>query len=128
MRLDQRLADPAFLVQEPGIDPRTYFRTGTGASHAANVVAVATGQVDLATDFDRNFARCWPRAVREVAGAHRLALEPLPNDALACAATSMRPEGGACRRPRPGSMRGGAARDAGELHRLGSGAARTATR
>jgi phosphonate transport system substrate-binding protein len=39
-----------------GINPRSFFRYRDGASHAANVISVASGQVDLATDFDRNLA------------------------------------------------------------------------
>ncbi len=45
---------PHHWFQTQGIDPRTYFRYRDGASHAANVISVASGQVDLATDFDRN--------------------------------------------------------------------------
>jgi phosphonate transport system substrate-binding protein len=67
-----------------GIDPRSYFRYRDGASHAANVISVASGQVDLATDFDRNLAA--------MIGAGRVRADqvkvvwrsdPLPNDALA---------------------------------------------
>ena len=67
-----------------GIDPRTFFRYRDGASHAANVLAVATGQTDLATDYDRNLAamiaagRVKAEDVRVVWRS-----EPLPNDALA---------------------------------------------
>jgi len=67
-----------------GIDPRSFFRYRDGASHAANVISVASGQVDLATDFDRNLdamiaaGRVRPDQVRVVWRS-----EPLPNDALA---------------------------------------------
>lgn len=67
-----------------GIDPRTFFRYRDGASHAANVLAVANGQVDLATDYDRNLdavidaGRIKPGDVRVVWRS-----DPLPNDALA---------------------------------------------
>lgn len=83
-RLDQRLADPAFLVPHLGIDPRTYFRYRDGASHPGNVLAVANGQVDLATDYDRNFAAIL--AARRVGEAQARIVwrsDPLPNDALA---------------------------------------------
>jgi phosphonate transport system substrate-binding protein len=67
-----------------GIDPRSFFRYRDGASHAANVVSVASGQVDLATDFDRNLnAMLTSGRVRpdQVQVLWRSA--PLPNDALA---------------------------------------------
>ena len=47
---------PSHWFQTQGIDPTTYFKYRDGASHAANVMAVASGQVDLATDYDRNLA------------------------------------------------------------------------
>jgi len=71
-----------FLTQ--GIDPRSFFRYRDGASHAANVISVASGQVDLATDFDRNLnamlasGRVRPEQVQVVWRS-----APLPNDALA---------------------------------------------
>jgi phosphonate transport system substrate-binding protein len=67
-----------------GIDPRSFFRYRDGASHAANVISVASGQVDLATDFDRNLAAMIAGGrVRE--GQVRVVWrsDPLPNDALA---------------------------------------------
>lgn len=36
------------------IDPKAYWKYSEGATHAANEVAVSNGQVDMATDFDRN--------------------------------------------------------------------------
>ncbi|WP_206934306.1 phosphate/phosphite/phosphonate ABC transporter substrate-binding protein [Roseococcus thiosulfatophilus] len=75
---------PHHWFQTQGVDPRTYFRYRDGASHAANVISVASGQVDLATDFDRNLnamiasGRVRPEQVRVVWRS-----EPLPNDALA---------------------------------------------
>lgn len=75
---------PHHWFQTQGIDPRTYFRYRDGASHAANVISVASGQVDLATDFDRNLnamiasGRVRAEQVRVVWRS-----EPLPNDALA---------------------------------------------
>ena len=67
-----------------GIDPRSFFRYRDGASHAANVISVASGQMDLATDFDRNLAAMIAAGrVRE--GQVRVVWrsDPLPNDALA---------------------------------------------
>ena len=45
---------PTYLLKQEGIDPKTYFDYSEGAAHPAQETAVATGKVDLATDFDRN--------------------------------------------------------------------------
>ena len=45
---------PTYLLKREGIDPKTYFDYSEGAAHPAQETAVATGKVDLATDFDRN--------------------------------------------------------------------------
>ncbi|WP_454621395.1 phosphate/phosphite/phosphonate ABC transporter substrate-binding protein [Bradyrhizobium cenepequi] len=45
---------PSYWFKQQGIDPKTYFRYRDGATHAANETAVANGQVDFATDNDRN--------------------------------------------------------------------------
>ncbi len=75
---------PHHWFAQRGIDPRSYFRYRDGASHAANVVAVASGQVDLATDFDRNLAAMIATGrVREDQVAVVWRSDPLPNDALA---------------------------------------------
>jgi phosphonate transport system substrate-binding protein len=67
-----------------GIDPRSFFRYRDGASHAANVISVASGQVDLATDFDRNLAAMIAGGrVREGQVRVTWRSDPLPNDALA---------------------------------------------
>ena len=66
------------------IDPRSFWKYSEGASHPANEIAVQAGQVDLATDFDRNrnamidAGRIRPDATRVVWQS-----DPLPNDALA---------------------------------------------
>jgi phosphonate transport system substrate-binding protein len=75
---------PHYWFQQQGIDPRTFFRYRDGSSHAANVTAVATGQVDLATDYDRNLNAMIAKGVvkpDQVKVVWRS--EPLPNDALA---------------------------------------------
>lgn len=75
---------PHHWFAQRGIDPRSFFRYRDGASHAANVISVASGQVDLATDFDRNLnamlasGRIRPEQVQVVWRS-----DPLPNDALA---------------------------------------------
>jgi phosphonate transport system substrate-binding protein len=46
---------PTFYARQVwNIDPRTFWKYTEGASHPGNEIAVASGQVDLATDFDRN--------------------------------------------------------------------------
>lgn len=45
---------PSHWFKQRGIDPKSYFKYRDGATHAANETAVANGQVDLATDNDRN--------------------------------------------------------------------------
>ena len=75
---------PHHWFRTQGIDPRTYFRYRDGASHPANVLAVANGQVDLATDYDRNFAAMLAAGrVGEAQARIVWRSEPLPNDALA---------------------------------------------
>ncbi|HEY4044539.1 MAG TPA: phosphate/phosphite/phosphonate ABC transporter substrate-binding protein [Rhodopila sp.] len=75
---------PSYWFKSQGIDPKAYFNYRDGATHAANDIAVANGQVDLATDFDRNLnamiaaGRIKPDQVKIVWKS-----DPLPNDALA---------------------------------------------
>jgi phosphonate transport system substrate-binding protein len=46
---------PTYYAKEVWkIDPKTFWAYHEGSTHAANEVAVSSGQVDLATDFDRN--------------------------------------------------------------------------
>jgi phosphonate transport system substrate-binding protein len=74
---------PTHYFQSRGIDPKTFFRYRDGASHPANVIAVANGQVDLATDFDRNFNGMAERGlVRRDEVRIVWTSEPLPNDPL----------------------------------------------
>lgn len=66
------------------IDPKTFWKYNEGASHPGNQMAVASGQVDLATDFDRNrdamiaAGRIRPEQTRIVWTS-----PDLPNDAIA---------------------------------------------
>jgi phosphonate transport system substrate-binding protein len=66
------------------IDPREFWKYSEGASHPANEIAVAAGQVDLATDFDRN-RNSMIDSGRIKAESSRVlwSSDPLPNDALA---------------------------------------------
>ncbi|MCI0755096.1 phosphate/phosphite/phosphonate ABC transporter substrate-binding protein [Teichococcus vastitatis] len=75
---------PHHWFKTRGIDPRRHFRYRDGASHAANVIAVANGQVDLATDYDRNLAAMVAAGrVRQEQVKVVWTSDPLPNDALA---------------------------------------------
>jgi phosphonate transport system substrate-binding protein len=75
---------PTAWFRRKGINPKEHFNYSDGATHAANEIAVASGQVDCATDFDRNRT-----AMIESGRLDRTATEivwtsdPLPNDAIA---------------------------------------------
>lgn len=75
---------PTSWFKRRGIDPKQLFNYSDGATHAANEISVASGQVDCATDFDRN-----RNAMIESGKLERNATEvvwtsePLPNDAIA---------------------------------------------
>lgn len=75
---------PTAWFRTKGINPKEYFQYSDGATHAANEIAVASGQADCATDFDRN-----RNAMIESGKLERNATEivwqsdPLPNDAIA---------------------------------------------
>ena len=75
---------PTAWFKKQNIDPKQFFNYSDGATHAANEIAVASGQVDCATDFDRN-----RNAMIEGGKLEKNATEvvgrriPLPNDALA---------------------------------------------
>src|SRR5262249_14192987 len=75
---------PTAWFKTRGINPKEYFAYSDGATHAANEISVASGQIDCATDFDRN-----RNAMIEGGKLERGATEvvwtsdPLPNDAIA---------------------------------------------
>ena len=75
---------PTAWFRTKGIEPKEYFQYSDGATHAANEIAVASGQADCATDFDRNRT-----AMIESGRLDRSATEivwqsdHLPNDAIA---------------------------------------------
>lgn len=74
---------PTFWLRSKGIDPKTYFKYRDGATHAANEIAVSSGQTDLATDFDRNRNAMIEKGTI-LANANKIVWTspPLPNDAL----------------------------------------------
>lgn len=74
---------PTYYFKTKGIDPKTFFQYREGSSHAANVTAVATGQVDLASDYDRNFNAMVEKGVVKREDAQVVwTSDPLPNDPL----------------------------------------------
>lgn len=74
---------PTFWFKQRGIDPKTYFQYKEGASHPANELAVATGQVDFATDFDRNRnAMIATGKLKETDNKVVWTSDPIPNDAI----------------------------------------------
>ena len=75
---------PTFWFKSRGLDPKTYFQYHEGATHAANEIAVANGQSDLATDFDRNrTAMIENGAISPQATKIVWTSDDLPNDAIA---------------------------------------------
>ena len=66
------------------IDPKTYWKYNEGASHPANEIAVSAGQVDMATDFDRN-RNAMIESGKVKADSNKIiwTSAPLPNDAIA---------------------------------------------
>ncbi|GIL40063.1 phosphate/phosphite/phosphonate ABC transporter substrate-binding protein [Roseiterribacter gracilis] len=74
---------PTYWFKTQNIDPKTYFQYRDGAAHPANEIAVATGQVDLATDYDRNRnAMIEKGTITKDATEIVWMSEPLPNDPL----------------------------------------------
>src|SRR5215472_15262058 len=76
---------PTYYAKEVWkIDPKTFWKYSEGATHAANEVAVSAGQVDMATDFDRNRnAMIAAGRVTEQSNKIVWTSDPLPNDAIA---------------------------------------------
>ena len=81
---------PTFYAKEVWkIDPKTYWQYREGATHPANEIAVSSGQVDMATDFDRNRnAMIASGKVKEDANKIIWTSAPLPNDAIVLPSTA----------------------------------------
>jgi len=76
---------PSYYAQEVWkINPKAFWNYSEGATHAANEVAVSAGQVDMATDFDRN-RNAMIAAGRITENSNKIiwTSDPLPNDAIA---------------------------------------------
>ena len=75
---------PTSWFKRRGADPKQLFNYSDGATHAANEIGVASGQVDCATDFDRNRnAMIESGKLEKNATEVVWTSEPLPNDAIA---------------------------------------------
>ena len=75
---------PTYLLKQDGIDPKTWFDYSEGAAHPAQETAVATGKVDLATDFDRNRNAMIEAGTIKAEDSVIVWMSPeLPNDAIA---------------------------------------------
>jgi phosphonate transport system substrate-binding protein len=71
------------------IDPATFWQYHEGSTHAANEIAVTSGQVDMATDFDRNRNTMIEAGmIKRDAGKIIWTSTPLPNDAIAVPANA----------------------------------------
>jgi phosphonate transport system substrate-binding protein len=75
---------PTYYAKEVWkIDPKSFWAYHEGSTHAANEIAVSSGQIDLATDFDRNrTAMIESGKVKPDANKIVWTSEPLPNDAI----------------------------------------------
>src|SRR5215467_7690877 len=76
---------PTYYAKEVWkIDQKTFWHYSEGATHAANEIAVSAGQVEMATDFDRNRnAMIASGKVTEQSNKIVWTSDPLPNDAIA---------------------------------------------
>ena len=74
---------PTFWFNQRNINPKTYFKYTEGSSHPANELAVATGQVDFATDYDRNRTAMIEGGKLKATDTKVVwTSDPLPNDAI----------------------------------------------
>ena len=75
---------PSYYAKEVWkIDPKAFWKYTEGATHAANEISVSSGQVDMATDFDRNrTAMIESGKVKADANKIVWTSAPLPNDAI----------------------------------------------
>jgi phosphonate transport system substrate-binding protein len=83
---------PSYYAKEVWkIDPKSFWKYTEGATHAANEISVSSGQVDLATDFDRNRnAMIASGRVKPEANKIVWQSSPLPNDAIVVPADASR--------------------------------------
>ncbi|MGY4307887.1 phosphonate transport system substrate-binding protein [Bradyrhizobium sp. USDA 4369] len=78
---------PAYWFKQRGIDPKSYFQYRDGATHAANETAVANGQVDVATDNDRNRQLMIEKGILKPEASNIVwRSDPIPNSLIAARA------------------------------------------
>lgn len=74
---------PTHYFKGQGIDPKAFFQYRDGASHAAQILSVINGQVDLASDYDRNMnALVEKGTIKPEQFKVVWTSDPLPNDPL----------------------------------------------
>lgn len=74
---------PTYWFKRQGIDPRSFFKYREGAAHPANELAVVNGQIDLATDYDRNRNSMIEKGTIPAEATRVIwTSDPLPNDPL----------------------------------------------
>lgn len=74
---------PTHYFKSQGIDPKAYFQYRDGASHAAQILSVINGQVDIASDYDRNMnALIEKGTIKPEQFKVVWTSDPLPNDPL----------------------------------------------
>jgi len=86
---------PTYYAKEVWkIDPKTFWKYSEGATHPANEMAVSSGQVDMATDFDRQRnAMIAAGRIKEDSNKIIWTSDPLPNDAIALPANAPKERG-----------------------------------
>jgi phosphonate transport system substrate-binding protein len=74
---------PTYYFKTKDIDPKAFFQYRDGASHAAQILSVINGQVDLASDYDRNMNTFIERGTIKPDQFKVVWIsDPLPNDPL----------------------------------------------
>jgi len=86
---------PTYYAKEVWkIDPKTFWKYSEGATHPANEMAVSSGQVDMATDFDRQRnAMIAAGRIKEDSNKIIWTSDALPNDAIALPANAPKERG-----------------------------------
>lgn len=73
---------PTWYLTRQGIDPKSFFVYRDGATHTANLIAVASGQLDLSSSYDRIRNELITRKVVTEDASQIVWRYKLPNDAI----------------------------------------------
>lgn len=73
---------PTWYLKQQGIDPKTFFIYRDGATQTANLLAVSTGQLDLASSYDRFRNELIERKMVAADASEIVWRFTLPNDAI----------------------------------------------